>query len=115
MVLLYFEIIYNQGISREGEIISLGVVHDLVNKSGAWYDYKGKPMGQGKENAREFLRANKEIAEEIKVENPAKKVVAVSRIKSLSEKYILTDYVDGRWIYWEYKEGFEVLKKRLIK
>jgi len=60
-----FEIIYNQGISREGEIISLGVDHDLVDKSGAWYEYKGKQMGQGKENARDFLRANKEIAREI--------------------------------------------------
>jgi recombination protein RecA len=60
-----FEIIYNQGISREGEIVNLGVVHDLVNKSGTWYEYKGKQMGQGKENAREFLRGNPEIAREI--------------------------------------------------
>ena len=60
-----FEILYDQGISHEGEIISLGVLHELIDKSGAWYDYKGKHMGQGKENAKEFLRKNKDIAAEI--------------------------------------------------
>ncbi|MBU0744215.1 MAG: recombinase RecA [Gammaproteobacteria bacterium] len=60
-----FEIIYSQGISREGEVIELGVLHGMVNKSGAWYDYKGKHLGQGKENAREFLRENRDIAIEI--------------------------------------------------
>jgi recombination protein RecA len=60
-----FEIIYDQGISREGEVISLGVLHDLIEKSGSWYDYKGKHMGQGKENARTFLKENKKIMEEI--------------------------------------------------
>ena len=60
-----FEILYNQGISREGEIIDLGVLHDLVSKSGAWYDYNGKHLGQGKENAREFLKGHPEIAAEI--------------------------------------------------
>ena len=60
-----FEIIYSQGISREGEIIELGVLHELIDKSGAWYDYKGKHIGQGKENAREFLRTNPVIAKEI--------------------------------------------------
>ncbi|MEI8055696.1 MAG: recombinase RecA [bacterium] len=60
-----FEILYNQGISREGEIIELGVLHELIEKSGAWYDYKGKHMGQGKENAREFLREHKDIAKEL--------------------------------------------------
>jgi recombination protein RecA len=60
-----FEILYGHGISREGEIIELGVDHDIVSKSGAWYDYKGKHLGQGKENAREFLEKNKEIAAEI--------------------------------------------------
>lgn len=44
----------------------------------------------------------------------SKKLVPVSRIKSVSEKYILTDYVDGRWIYWEYKEDFEDIKKLLV-
>ncbi|SFZ90964.1 hypothetical protein SAMN05428642_1011292 [Flaviramulus basaltis] len=58
---------------------------------------------------------NKEIVEHVSVETFSKKLVAISRIKSVSEKYILTDYLDGRWIYWEYKGEFEVLKKALIK
>ncbi len=44
-----------------------------------------------------------------------KKIVAVSRIKSISEKYILTDYLQGRWIYWEYRENYEDIKHQLIK
>lgn len=57
---------------------------------------------------------NKEILEHVNVEGFSKKVVSISRIKSLSEKYILTDYLDGRWIYWEYAEDFETLKKTLV-
>ncbi len=60
-----FEILYNRGISREGEIIELGVAHGLVDKSGAWYDYQGKHLGQGKDNAREFLREHGELAQQI--------------------------------------------------
>ena len=60
-----FDILYGEGISREGEIIELGVVHKLVEKSGSWYAYNGEKIGQGKDNAREFLRANPLIAEEI--------------------------------------------------
>ena len=60
-----FEILYDQGISRESEIITLGVLHELIDKSGAWYDYKGKHLGQGKENAKEFLRKHQDIAVEI--------------------------------------------------
>ncbi|WP_335964606.1 hypothetical protein [Galbibacter sp. PAP.153] len=61
-----------------------------------------------------FDALNKEITEEVNVEGFSKKVVAISRIKSLSEKYILTDYLDGRWIYWEYESDFEELKKQLL-
>ena len=60
-----FDILYGEGISREGEIIELGVAHKLVEKSGSWYAYNGEKIGQGKDNAREFLRANPEIAAEI--------------------------------------------------
>ncbi len=67
-----FEILYDQGISREGEIIDLGVQHELIDKSGAWYDYKGKHIGQGKDNAREFLREHPEIATEIEKQLRAK-------------------------------------------
>ncbi|ULC59272.1 hypothetical protein MBM09_15360 [Flaviramulus sp. BrNp1-15] len=62
-----------------------------------------------------YNNENKEITEEVAVKEFSKKIVALSRIKSVSEKYILTDYLDGRWIYWEYKEGFKAVKKALIK
>ena len=61
----YFDILYGQGISREGEIIELGVAHKLVDKSGAWYAYQGEKIGQGKDNAREYLKEHPEIAHEI--------------------------------------------------
>jgi recombination protein RecA len=61
----FFDILYGQGISREGEIIELGVAHKLVDKSGAWYAYNGEKIGQGKDNAREYLREHPEIAHEI--------------------------------------------------
>jgi recombination protein RecA len=60
-----FEILYGEGTSREGEIIELGVAQNLIDKSGAWYSYKGERIGQGKENVRQFLRDNKAIADEI--------------------------------------------------
>ncbi|MBC2730586.1 recombinase RecA [Thiobacillus sp.] len=61
----FFDILYGQGISREGEIIELGVAHKFVDKSGAWYAYNGEKIGQGKDNAREFLKEHPEIAHEI--------------------------------------------------
>ncbi|MFO7543766.1 MAG: recombinase RecA [Thiobacillus sp.] len=61
----FFDILYGQGISREGEIIELGVVHKFVDKSGAWYAYNGDKIGQGKDNAREYLKEHPEIAAEI--------------------------------------------------
>ncbi|CAI08046.1 recombinase RecA [Aromatoleum aromaticum] len=61
----HFDILYGEGISREGEIIDLGVQHKIVDKSGAWYAYKGEKIGQGKDNSREFLRANPALAREI--------------------------------------------------
>ena len=60
-----FEILYGEGISREGELIELGVTGNLVEKSGAWYSYNGERMGQGKENVRQFLKDNPDIAVEI--------------------------------------------------
>ena len=60
-----FDILYGEGISREGEIIELGVVHKIVDKSGAWYAYKGEKIGQGKDNTRKFLKENPEMAQEI--------------------------------------------------
>jgi recombination protein RecA len=60
-----FEIMYGSGISREGEIIELGVLNGLVEKSGSWYAYKGERIGQGKDNARVFLQQHPEIARDI--------------------------------------------------
>ena len=60
-----FDILYNEGISRESEIINLGVSQNLIDKSGAWFSYNGQRIGQGKENARQFLKEHKEMAREI--------------------------------------------------
>jgi len=60
-----FDILYGEGISRQGEIIDLGVQAKIVDKAGAWYSYSGERIGQGKDNAREFLRENPDIAREI--------------------------------------------------
>ena len=60
-----FDIIYGQGISREGSIIDMGVEHGIVRKSGAWYTYEGDQLGQGKENARMFMRDNPDLANEV--------------------------------------------------
>ena len=63
-----FEILYNEGISKLGELIDLGVNEKLVEKSGAWYSYKGEKIGQGKDNARQYLRENPAIADEIETQ-----------------------------------------------
>ena len=67
-----FEIMYGLGISREGEIIELGSAHNIIEKSGSWYSYKGERIGQGKENAREFLKTNPAIARDIEDQVRAK-------------------------------------------
>ncbi|MDH3338460.1 MAG: recombinase RecA [Gammaproteobacteria bacterium] len=67
-----FEILYGKGISREGEIIDLGVQHGLIDKAGSWYSYGDDRIGQGKENVREYLKANPEIAAEIEANIRAK-------------------------------------------
>ncbi len=63
-----FDIVYGQGISREGDLIDLGVAQNLVEKSGSWYSYKGDRIGQGRENARQFLRDNPDIADRLEAE-----------------------------------------------
>jgi len=67
-----FEIMYGTGISKEGELIELGVLHNLVEKSGSWYSYKGERIGQGKDNARTFLQQHSEIAKDIENQIRAK-------------------------------------------
>jgi recombination protein RecA len=73
-----FDILYGEGISREGEVVDMGVTHHIVDKSGAWYAYNGEKIGQGKDNAREFLRENPEISREI--ENKIREAVGVSAL-----------------------------------
>jgi len=70
-----FDILYGEGISRQGEIIDMGVTARVLEKSGAWYAYNGEKIGQGKDNAREFLRENPDVAREI--ENKVRESVGI--------------------------------------
>src|SRR5712672_2624148 len=63
-----FDIIYGEGISKEGDLIDLGAAQNLVEKSGAWYSYKGERIGQGRENARQFLKDNPEVRKKLDME-----------------------------------------------
>src|SRR5258708_32614857 len=60
-----FDVMYGEGISREGEILEIGVLHGILEKSGAWYIYNGDRLGQGKDNSRDFLKENPALAKEI--------------------------------------------------
>jgi len=73
-----FDILYGEGISREGEIVELGVLHKFVEKAGAWYAYNGEKIGQGKDNAREYLKEHPAVAAEI--ENKIREAVGVAAI-----------------------------------
>jgi recombination protein RecA len=78
-----FDILYGEGISREGEIVELGVLHKLVEKAGAWYSYKGEKIGQGKDNAREYLREHPEMA--IEIENKIRAAAGVAALNDGTE------------------------------
>jgi len=71
-----FDILFGAGISREGEVIDMGVNARILEKSGAWYAYNGEKIGQGRDNAREFLRENPDLAREI--ENKVRESLGVS-------------------------------------
>ncbi|GAB2898196.1 recombinase RecA [Uliginosibacterium flavum] len=79
----HFDILYGEGISREGEVVDMGVEHKFIEKSGAWYAYKGEKIGQGKDNAREYLRNNPAIA--IEIENKIREAVGVIAIQVKAE------------------------------
>jgi recombination protein RecA len=79
-----FDILYGEGISREGEIVELGVLHKFVEKSGAWYAYNGEKIGQGKDNAREYLKEHPAIAAEI--ENKIREAVGVAAINGTASE-----------------------------
>ena len=87
-----FEIIYGEGVSREGELVDLGVAQDLIQKSGSWYSYEGDRIGQGKDNVKNFLKDHPEIAEQLEQKIRAKAlgtalppVDAASRPASMDE------------------------------
>jgi recombination protein RecA len=73
-----FDILFGEGISREGEIVDMGVTHRILEKSGAWYAYNGEKIGQGRDNAREFLRENPELAREI--ENKIREQIGITAL-----------------------------------
>ena len=81
-----FEIIYGEGVSYLGELIELGSKHDIIEKSGSWYAYKGNKIGQGKENVKKFLRENPSISEEIDVEVRKKAGLSVRKQNKTEEK-----------------------------
>ena len=81
-----FDIMYGEGISREGEILELGVIHNVVEKSGAWYIYNGDRLGQGKDNCREFLKEHPETAREIELKIRAAAGVAAPKAAAANEE-----------------------------
>jgi recombination protein RecA len=76
-----FEILYGEGSSREGELIELGVNHNIVDKSGAWYSYNGDRIGQGKDNTRLYLKEHPEIANAIDTQLRSKLLVKAGEAK----------------------------------
>ena len=81
-----FDILYGEGISHEGEIIDLGVQQEIVEKAGAWYSYNGDKIGQGKDNARNFLKENTAIAEEIETKVRAKLIPEAKPVTAETEE-----------------------------
>jgi len=83
-----FDILYGEGISREGELLELGVQYGVLEKSGAWYIYGGDRLGQGKDNARDFLRENAELARQIeaRIREKAGVPVAVTALEADDDK-----------------------------
>ncbi|WP_041685083.1 recombinase RecA [Renibacterium salmoninarum] len=90
-----FDIIYGQGISREGGIIDMGVEHGIIKKSGSWFTYEGDQLGQGMENSRRFLRDNPELAEELERLIKEKLGVGVKATTSEDEAASKLRAVDG--------------------
>jgi len=80
-----FDIMYGEGISKEGSILDIGASIDIIEKSGAWYSYNNTRLGQGRENAKQFLKENKEIADEIEKKIRENFNLAYNKIKSSSD------------------------------
>jgi recombination protein RecA len=72
-----FDIIYGEGVSKEGDLLDLGVAQNLIEKSGSWFSYKGERIGQGRENARQFLKDNADIRQT--VDTDLRKLLGLTR------------------------------------
>jgi len=81
-----FDILYGEGISRESEIINLGTLHEIIEKSGAWYSYNGERIGQGKDNVRIYLKENPKIAQEIEARVREKMLPEVKPVVAKKEE-----------------------------
>jgi len=79
-----FDIIYGEGVSKEGDLIDLGVAHNMVEKSGSWFSYKGERIGQGRENAKQFLKDNTDIRQ--KIDSELRKTLGLSRPDPVPEE-----------------------------
>lgn len=86
-----FDILYNEGISREGEIIELGVLHNFIDKAGSWFSYKNQRIGQGKDNVRIFLREHPELAQEIESKIREKLLTDLPHVKPVTEEEVETE------------------------
>ncbi|WP_375384951.1 recombinase RecA [uncultured Microbacterium sp.] len=86
-----FDILYGVGISREGSLIDFGVEHEIVKKSGAWYTYDGEQLGQGKENARNFLIKNPDVAAEIESKIKTKLGIGAPKLAAVVDSPVQTD------------------------
>jgi recombination protein RecA len=84
-----FDILYGEGISREGELIDMGVQANIVEKSGAWYSYDGNRIGQGKDNVRNFLKENTEVAADI--EAKVREIMLPKKVKVSDDNAVEDD------------------------
>lgn len=98
-----FDLLYGEGISREGEIIDLGVKHDIVDKAGAWYSYNGDRIGQGKDNVRNFLKEHPEMAKDIEA-----RIRAVMLTSSMPKEEIEEEKAKAKKIKAELGEEIDV-------
>ena len=80
-----FDVMYGEGISREGGLLDVGVASDIVNKTGAWFTYGETRLGQGREQAKEFLRANEDVAGKLETEIRSKVATIHIPVEGISE------------------------------
>lgn len=90
-----FEILYGEGISRLGEVIDLAVINNLVEKSGAWYSYKGQKIGQGKENVRQYLKEHTQIATELENQIRSLSGLVISEIPQEEREIDASTFAEG--------------------